>query len=139
MNSLQGMDRYQNEVIQVSSLKNEIKCRYILRYCYLFFSLMLLFRPHMSNINQNLLSLQNRFFVLKTGLRVTDMNKAAILTIDCVILHNMSIKHGDNGDQLDPPALPGPQDVPQVQEPQPHHTIEAGREGRRKLLLNNFI
>lgn len=78
--------------------------------------------------------LQNRFFVLKTGLRVIDMNEAGRLAICCVILHNLAIKHGD----LD---MDGPEpQMPSQQLPTPPAPgFDMGREGRRNQLLQSFV
>jgi hypothetical protein len=44
--------------------------------------------------------LKKRFYALKTGFRVRNMEFAAKLVICAVVLHNMCILHGDVGEDL---------------------------------------
>jgi hypothetical protein len=76
---------------------------------------------------------KNRFYALSTGLRVPDMEMASKLIICAMILHNLSIEFGDNGDE------PDQEDDDGDQQPQ---QAEAGpgpaRDKRRNQLLTFF-
>ena len=70
-------------------------------------------------------------------MRVSDMNEAGRLSICCVILHNLAIKHGDLGDEMadEDPEIPRQQPP----NPAPEPAIDVGREGRRNHLMRSFI
>ncbi len=76
--------------------------------------------------------LKKRFYALKTGLRVRNMEFAGKLVMCAVVLHNLCILHGDAGDDL--PELPESQQPP----PDPPLTGEA-RDRRRQQLMQFFI
>jgi hypothetical protein len=81
--------------------------------------------------------MKNRFFALKTGLRLKDPKKCSNIIISAVILHNLCIKFGDNGEDL---SESEDEDEPEDEGPLPGEDEEVGpeRERRRNQLLNFF-
>ena len=47
--------------------------------------------------------LKQRFYCLRTGLRVKDITLASKIVVACIILHNLSIQHGGELPELDEP------------------------------------
>ncbi len=76
--------------------------------------------------------LKKRFYALKTGFRVRNMEFAAKLVICAVVLHNMCILHGDVGEDL---ADTSDSEQPP---PDPLATGEA-RDRRRQQLMPFFM
>ena len=76
------------------------------------------------------------FYVL-LGLRVQDMKLASTLITCAVILHNLAIRYGDNGEDFEPvPVLPG---QPEINVPENHAQAGPVRERRRNEILNFFL
>ncbi len=44
--------------------------------------------------------LKNRFYALKTGIRLKDPKEASKLIVSAAILHNLCIRYGDNREEL---------------------------------------
>jgi hypothetical protein len=76
--------------------------------------------------------LKKRFYALKTGFRVRNMEFAGKLVICAVVLHNLCILHGDKGEDLT--------DFSGCEQP-PHDPPVTGeaRDRRRQQILNFFM
>ena len=84
--------------------------------------------------------LKNRFSALKTGLRLKNPAESAKIVVAAAILHNLSIKYGDKGDDLssddddDSQVANNTEDIPIVEQ----GTAAEIRERRRMQLLAWF-
>ena len=58
--------------------------------------------------------MKKRFYSLTTGLRVNEPVRASALIMSAIILHNLAIKHGDLGEDLEEgDAGPDEDDLPE--------------------------
>ena len=76
--------------------------------------------------------LKNRFYSLKTGLRVKDMEVAGKLVVCAAVLHNLCLNHGDTMEEEDLDGNQPPQDLPDAAD-------GPNQEGRRQQLLRHFM
>ncbi len=81
--------------------------------------------------------IKNRFFALKTGLRLKDPMESSNIIISAIIIHNLCVKFGDHGEELsedeDDEQLEDDRPLPEVNE-----EVGTERERRRNQILNFF-
>ena len=86
--------------------------------------------------------IKSRFFALKTGIRLKDPAQASQLIISAVILHNLCIRFGDKGQELDDTDNTDDLDTDRDEDPEPElqegGTATEIRERRRTQILQFF-
>ena len=79
--------------------------------------------------------LKQRFYILKTGIRLRSMEDAAKTVHCCAMIHNICIDHGDNSDSLE--DLPSLNNVEFLDDPLNNPPLSFDR--RRQQILLTFI
>jgi hypothetical protein len=84
--------------------------------------------------------LKNRFYALKTGIRLKDPKEASKLIVSAAILHNLCIRYGDNGEELSDDEEEGQEDEVNQAMPEAEEGVTATdmRERRRNQILHFF-
>ena len=85
---------------------------------------------------KDLLNFINYYYVNILGLRVKDMVLAGKLAICAVILHNLAVHHGDNGDAFENEAQLPSRREPTV--PEGDNQVGPARERRRNEIVRYF-
>lgn len=81
--------------------------------------------------------IKNRFSALKTGLRLKDPTESSKIITSAIIIHNLCIRFGDQGEDL---SEDEEEDTPEDEDLLPDDNAEVGpeRERRRNQILNFF-